>query len=132
VALPILTLPIAGRDVVRAAFAWNLAVELARLGARTTLIAPRDPGVAPLWPEPGTGPMGADVHFARAADASALAHAGIDVAIRSADEATDGPTTTAPTRSSASSCTASVGWGMQSAPSIGSPPRPSAIWDTPP
>jgi hypothetical protein len=90
VALPILTLPIAGRDVVRAAFAWNLAVELARLGARTTLIAPRDPGVAPLWPEPGTGPMGADVHFARAADASALAHAGIDVAIRSADEATDG------------------------------------------
>jgi hypothetical protein len=90
IALPILTLPIAGRDVVRAAFAWNLAVELARLGARTTLIAPSDPGVAPLWPAAGAGPMGAEVEFARASDAGALAHAGVDAAIRGADEATDG------------------------------------------
>lgn len=90
VALPILTLPIAGRDVVRAAFAWNLAVELARLGARTSLIAPQDPGVAALWPEPGVGPMGADVQYARATDAGALARAAIDAAIRGADEASDG------------------------------------------
>jgi hypothetical protein len=43
VALPILTVPVASRDVVRAAFAWNLTVELARLGARAILVAARDP-----------------------------------------------------------------------------------------
>src|SRR5262245_39360908 len=48
IALPILTVPVASRDVVRAAFAWNLTVELARLGARTVMMAPRDPATAPL------------------------------------------------------------------------------------
>ena len=90
VALPILTLPVAGRDVVRAAFAWNLAVELARLGVRASLVAPRDPGSAPLWPEAGVGPLGAEVHYAQAADASALGHAAVDAAIAGAAEASEG------------------------------------------
>ena len=88
VALPILTLPVAGRDVVRAAFAWNLTVELTRLGAPTTLIAPRDPAVAPLWPDAGPGPMGVAVEYVRASDAAALGHAAVDAAVRGAVEGT--------------------------------------------
>ena len=37
-ALPILAVPIGDRDVVRAAFAWNLVVEIARLGGSSTLL----------------------------------------------------------------------------------------------
>jgi hypothetical protein len=90
VALPILTLPVAGRDVVRAAFAWSLTVELRRLGAPTTLIAPRDPTVAPLWPDAGPGPMGVGVDYVRASDAAALGHAAVDAAVRGAATESDG------------------------------------------
>ena len=38
--LPILGLPIGDRDVVRAALAWNLAVEIARLGGTSIVLAP--------------------------------------------------------------------------------------------
>ena len=38
VVLPILAMPIGERDVVRAAFAWNLNVEIARMGANTTAV----------------------------------------------------------------------------------------------
>src|SRR6185503_3963035 len=75
IALPILTVPVAGRDVVRAAFAWNLTVELARLGARAVMVAPRDPATAPLWPEPGRGPLGAQVSYPAARDLVGLGHA---------------------------------------------------------
>jgi hypothetical protein len=90
VALPILTVPIAGRDVVRAAFAWNLTVELARLGARTIFLAPRDPATAPLWPEPGRGPLGAQVSYPPVRDLVAFGHAALDAAIEGAPEATEG------------------------------------------
>ncbi|MEE3325742.1 MAG: hypothetical protein VX252_00230, partial [Myxococcota bacterium] len=38
--LPILALPMGDRDVVRAAFTWNLAVEIARLGGRARVVTP--------------------------------------------------------------------------------------------
>ena len=90
VALPLLTLPVAGHDALRAAFAWNLTVELARLGALATLVAPRDPEVAALWPEPGRGPLGARAEFAAAQDAQGLVRAALDAAVAGALEAADG------------------------------------------
>ena len=89
-ALPILTVPVAGRDAVRAAFAWNLTVELARLGAHATLVAPQDPEVAALWPESGRGPLGARALLAPADDAAGLCHAALDAAVQGAAEATEG------------------------------------------
>jgi hypothetical protein len=41
-----LAVPIEEKDVVRVAFAWNLAVELARGGARTALVAPEGAAAA--------------------------------------------------------------------------------------
>lgn len=90
VALPILTIPVASRDVVRAAFAWNLTVELARLGARAALIAPGDASTAPLWPEPGRGPLGAEVVYAPVRDIAALGHAAFDAAVTGAADAPEG------------------------------------------
>jgi hypothetical protein len=75
---------------VRAAFAWNLTVELARLGARVALIAPGDASTAPLWPEPGRGPLGAEVVYVPARDVGALGHAAFDAAITGAADATEG------------------------------------------
>src|SRR5262245_39371145 len=60
-ALPIVALPIGERDVVRSAFAWNLAVEVARLGASAALLAPEDDECSPVWPESGPGPVGTQV-----------------------------------------------------------------------
>jgi hypothetical protein len=90
VALPILTVPVGSRDVVRAAFAWNLTVELARLGARAVLVAPEDPAAAALWPEPGRGPLGSQVVYAAATDLVALGHAALDAAISGAADASEG------------------------------------------
>ncbi|MEM7412474.1 MAG: hypothetical protein AAF430_19750 [Myxococcota bacterium] len=89
-ALPLLTVPLAPDDAVRAGLAWNLGVEWARRGARSVLVAPRDRALAPLWPEAGPGPLGCQVHYAPAHDASALAHAAIDLAVEQAAVASDG------------------------------------------
>jgi hypothetical protein len=90
IALPILTVPVAGRDVVRAAFAWNLTVELARLGAHAVMVAPHDPQAAPLWPEPGRGPLGAQVSYPAVRDLVGLGHAALDTAIAGAADANEG------------------------------------------
>ncbi len=89
-ALPIVALPIGERDVVRAAFAWNLTVEIARLGASATLMAPLDPELAPLWPEPGPGPVGSDVVLTDAYDLTSLTRAALDVAVERAADADEG------------------------------------------
>jgi len=60
-ALHVVGVPIGERDVVRAAFTWNLAVEVARLGGRAIVIAPDDPAPSPLWPQAGTGPLGVEL-----------------------------------------------------------------------
>ena len=88
-ALPILALPIGGRDVVRAAFAWNLTVEIARLGASATLLAPFDSDLAALWPETGAGPVGAEIVQTKARDLAELARDALDVAVARAAETDD-------------------------------------------
>ena len=84
--LPIVAVPIGQRDVVRAAFAWNLSVEVARLGASGTLVAPEEDETSLLWPEPGRGPVGSEVVLARAHSLGELYRAALDVAVdRAAD-----------------------------------------------
>ena len=89
-ALPLLGVPIGGHDVVRAAFTWNLAVEVARLGGRATLVAPDEDGGSPLWPAPGPGPLGAEVVLSPATDLGALHRAALDLAVSRAPEADAG------------------------------------------
>lgn len=89
-ALPILTIPIGERDVVRAAFAWNLAVEIARLGGSATLLAPEESEPSPLWPEIGPGPVGAEVSIATAGSLAELNRAALDVAVTRAADCPDG------------------------------------------
>jgi hypothetical protein len=89
-ALPIIAIPIGERDVVRAAYAWNLAVELARRGASSTLLAPAGAEPSPLWPEPGRGPVGAEVVLTDAADFGALNLAALDIAVSRAADSSDG------------------------------------------
>lgn len=88
--LPILGLPIGERDVVRAALAWNLAVETARLGARVTLLAPDSDRGSPLWPEPGMGPLGCELLFCPAKDLQGLYETATTLATRQAQEARHG------------------------------------------
>jgi len=89
-ALPIIALPIGDRDVVHAAFAWNLVVEAARLGANATLLAPADPAAASLWPPSGRGPVGAELELVRAANLRELHRAALDAAVSRAADAKNG------------------------------------------
>jgi hypothetical protein len=54
--------PVGVKDVIRAALVWNLGVELARQGGSVGILAPIDPSSAPVWPEPGRGPLGVELH----------------------------------------------------------------------
>ncbi len=85
--LLILGLPISHSDVVRAAFAWNLVVEVARLGGHAVLVSPSHDTEASLWPDHGLGPLGAEVVLAEAEDLGALERAVLDVAETRAAEA---------------------------------------------
>ncbi|MCG8589845.1 MAG: hypothetical protein MJE66_11190 [Proteobacteria bacterium] len=87
-ALPLLSLPIGDRDVVRAAFAWNLVVEVARLGGRAVLVAPGDD--ESLWPDGGETPLGAEIVRTPCGELSDLYHAALDVAVSRAPEASEG------------------------------------------
>ena len=89
-ALPVVALPIGDADVVRAAFAWNLTVEIARLGGCAALLAPSPGEPSPLWPTPGRGPLGAELLFAKADGLGDLHRAALDVAVTRAPEAADG------------------------------------------
>ncbi len=79
-ALPIVGVPVGERDVVRAAFTWNLAVEVARAGACAAVVAPSTDAASALWPEESTGPLGADVVLAPATNLGQLYRAALDVA----------------------------------------------------
>jgi len=74
-AMPLLAIPLGPRDVVRAAFVWNLGVELARLGASTAILAPSGDEGSALWPEAGPGPLGSELVLSRAQSLGALARA---------------------------------------------------------
>jgi hypothetical protein len=89
-ALPILALPVGEQDVVRAALAWNLTVEIARLGACATLVTRTHPGSEALWPEPGRGPVGAEVVRTDAQALGDLYRTALDVAVARSVDAIDG------------------------------------------
>lgn len=78
--LPVLGLPIGDGDVVRAALAWNLTVETARLGGTAIMLAPQSDRTAPLWPEAGIGPHGAELRVCPAKDLASLHAAAREVA----------------------------------------------------
>jgi len=86
-ALPIVAIPMGDRDVVRAAFAWNLCIEGARLGASAALLAPREEDPSPLWPESGPGPVGTEVALAEAGDLASLGRAALALAVARAADA---------------------------------------------
>ncbi len=89
-ALAIVAIPIGDRDVVRAALAWNLAVEVARLGASASLLVPADSEMSPPWPEPGPGPVGAEVVVAAAGSLRDLSRTALDLAVTRAADAEEG------------------------------------------
>jgi hypothetical protein len=89
-ALPLVCVPIGEQDVVRAAFAWNLAVETARLGGRAAVVAPISDDSEALWPGHGLEPMGADVILTKASNLAALYRDALDVAVERAVDANDG------------------------------------------
>ncbi|MGH0032233.1 MAG: MinD/ParA family ATP-binding protein [Myxococcota bacterium] len=89
-ALPRLVVPVGERDLVRAALAWNLTVEIARLGACATLVTARGPDTASLWPEAGRGPVGAEVVHTPAHDLGDLHRASLDAAVARSAEADEG------------------------------------------
>jgi hypothetical protein len=89
-ALPIVAVPVGERDVVRAAFVWNLAVEVARLGASATLVAPSLAEPSPVWPEAGAGPLGAEVVLAPVDGLAQLHRAALDLAVARAADSADG------------------------------------------
>jgi hypothetical protein len=89
-ALPIVALPLGKRDVVRAAYAWNLAVEVARQGASATLLASANSEPSPLWPEPGRGPVGAEVVLSEAQNFGDLNRRALDIAVSRAADSNDG------------------------------------------
>jgi hypothetical protein len=78
--LAIVAIPVGESDVVRAAFVWNLTVEMARLGAAATLVAPRDEANESLWPQAGRGPMGTEFVPTQVRDLSTLASTALEVA----------------------------------------------------
>ncbi len=88
-ALPIVLLPIDERDVVRAAFAWNLTVEMARLGASASLLAPLETRTRSIWPEEGSGPVGAEAAFPAVDKLGDLTRAALDVAVNRAADTRD-------------------------------------------
>lgn len=88
--LPVVTLPVGERNVVRAAYAWNLAVEVARQGASVTLLAPACSDSSLLWPPAGRGPVGAEVVLSSAPDLDGLNDAALDLAASRAADATEG------------------------------------------
>jgi len=89
-ALPIVSLPIDERDVVRSAFAWNLTVEIARLGASACLVAPVAKRSSVIWPDEGCGPVGAEAVFPHVDGLGALSRAALDVAVARAADSSDG------------------------------------------
>jgi hypothetical protein len=84
-------IPIGDSDVVRAAFVWNLAVEISRAGASASVLAPVGGDTAALWPDPGRGPMGSELVLTFADGMADLARAAADLAKTRAAESLGTP-----------------------------------------
>jgi hypothetical protein len=70
---PLLCVPVGPHDVVRTALVWNLAVEMARSGPAVHLVVPASFRSGSLWPPPGRGPLGVELHALDAADLAEFA-----------------------------------------------------------
>lgn len=68
----VLAIPIGDRDVVRAAFVWNLCVEVARRGAHASLVLPARDRESPLWAYENPGPLGVRLRFGPGDDLDGL------------------------------------------------------------
>ena len=77
--------PLGHRDLLRATFVWNLAVEMTAQGAPTTVVAPSRM-VPPVWPESGRSAMGAELLPVLAEGLGDLARSALDVAVTSASD----------------------------------------------
>ena len=78
--LSVVAVPLGPRDLLRATFVWNLAVEMASQGAQPTVITPSRM-TPPVWPEPGRAAMGAELVPVLADDLGDLSRAALDVAV---------------------------------------------------
>ncbi|HME72338.1 MAG TPA: hypothetical protein VKM54_21095 [Myxococcota bacterium] len=87
----IVGVPIGDSDVVRAAFVWNLAVEISRAGASATVLTPAAGDSSSLWPDPGRGPMGSELVLTFADGMADLARAAVDLAQTRAAESPGAP-----------------------------------------
>jgi hypothetical protein len=76
----VVAIPLGERDVVRASLAWNLAIEVARLGAGVTLLSPADADSSMLWPEPGAGPLGSELALSFAHELPELLRSAFELA----------------------------------------------------
>ncbi len=93
--LPIVAVPVAFDDEVRAALLWNLSIEIARCGGHSLLLRPARPAHEPaqrtgestrssaesMWPPPGRQPLGAELIEARARNLGDLYRAAVDAAL---------------------------------------------------
>ena len=86
-ALPIVAVPVAPEDAVRAALLWSLSIEIARRGGRSLLLRPATPDGDPsAWPRPGRQPLGAELVEVSARSLGDLYRASVDAALlRSAE-----------------------------------------------
>ncbi len=78
--LSILGVPLGERDVVHAAYTWNLAVETTRLGGSSAIITPDLDLAAPLWPSIGQGPRELEIVHCAARSLAELRQAASELA----------------------------------------------------
>ena len=83
--LGVIAVPLGHRDVLRATFVWNLAVEMTGQGAPTTVVVPSRMS-PPVWPEAGRTAMGAELLPVLAEGLGDLSRAALDVAVTRADD----------------------------------------------
>jgi len=89
-ALPLVGVPIGDRDVVRAAFTWNLVVEIARLGGKASLVVAGESDCSPLFPASGVDAAGAELIHVEVDNLAQLHQAAAQVAATRAAEAEAG------------------------------------------
>jgi len=78
--LAVIAVPLGRRDVLRATFVWNLAVEMTAQGALTRVVVPSRM-VPPVLPDPGRGALGAELIPVLADGLGELSRAALDVAV---------------------------------------------------
>jgi len=78
--LSILGVPLGERDVVHAAYTWNLAVETARLGGSSAILTPDHARAAPLWPGSKSGPGDVEIVHSPARNLAELRRSAAELA----------------------------------------------------